>query len=152
MPTQNPLQDASEVLTALARELQTGLGSSADHIAKINQAQHDLRAVSQHVFALQSQIRKTGLGSSGSQTIYISAGAAAGIAAGALLVGGVAGYGTRIYMESRKKKAAAKAKELAAAAETGGEAGGGGDEEEEEEEEEETTPAPNPKAKPRRHK
>jgi hypothetical protein len=77
---------------------------------------------------------RPGMGQAGNQTVYLSAGATAGIAAGALLIGAVGGFATKAIIDSGKEK-----KKLAAAEEAKKKAlktADSGSEEEEEEEEE----------------
>jgi hypothetical protein len=77
---------------------------------------------------------RQGVGQAGNQTVYLSAGATAGIAAGALLIGAVGGFATKAIIDSGKEK-----KKLAAVEEAKKKAlktADSGSEEEEEEEEE----------------
>jgi hypothetical protein len=72
-----------------------------------------------------------GVGQTGSQTVYLSAGATAGIAAGALLIGAVGGFATKAVIDASKDK-----KKLAAAEEAKKKALEAGNQETSEEEEE----------------
>lgn len=127
-----------------------GLGAhvsagASEYSRIIRGANEQLATASKKITTLQGMVREleaktkmapgvgapgTGLGSS--QTVYISAGATAGIAAGALLLGGVGGYAAKAFLDVRKKKKAAAAREAGA-------------EEPEETEEELEDPEPKPK-------
>jgi beta-phosphoglucomutase-like phosphatase (HAD superfamily) len=85
----------------------------------ISQLQEQLAELKQCMAQQQLQTGtgapKTGVGQSSGQTVYISAGATAGIAAGALLIGAVGGYATKSLMQAskdKKIKPAAEAKEV----------------------------------------
>jgi hypothetical protein len=95
-----------------ARGLGAHLGAAeADYRALVTDANKRLAEASRQV----QQFQRPGVGAAaatgGSQTVYISAGATAGIAAGALLLGGVGGYAAKAYMDGRKRKKAAEASE-----------------------------------------
>lgn len=66
--------------------------------------------------------RPHGLGQSG-QTVYLSAGATAGIAAGALLIGAVGGFATKAFIDASKEKKKVEEAKKAAAAVSKGEEG-----------------------------
>jgi len=117
-------------------------GSASEYTRIIRGANEQLATASKKIATLQGMVRelesrtqlsgpgvgaprRTGLGDS--QTVYLSAGATAGIAAGALLIGGVGGYAAKAYLDKRKKKKAAEASEALELAE--GDEGDEGDEE-----------------------
>lgn len=86
------------------------VAAEADYRGLVTDANKRLAEASRQ---LQAQSRP-GVGQpagQGSQTVYISAGATAGIAAGALLLGGVGGYAAKAMLDGRKAKKAAEAKE-----------------------------------------
>jgi hypothetical protein len=90
-------------------------GHMRDAGGKLANASKTIAALQTQVQQLQSQIKPAGVGAAPgtglgqSQTVYISAGATAGIAAGALLLGGVGGYAAKAFLDTRKKKKAAEA-------------------------------------------
>jgi hypothetical protein len=99
--------DWSSVLEK-AKGLGAGIGEAqAEHLKAVAR----LQAAAKHIQQLETQpgvgAPPKGVGASG-QTVYISAGAAAGIALGALAIGGVGGYAVKAYSDNRKKKKAAE--------------------------------------------
>jgi len=105
-----------------ARALGEDIKSAAtDYAGKIGDASSKLASASKQIQSLRQQVqnlqahlppmqRHPGMGQAagGNQTVYISAGATAGIAAGALLLGGVGGYAAKAFLEGRKTKKAAE--------------------------------------------
>jgi hypothetical protein len=129
-----------------AESSQVGLGKKPDwdsikakaasikaHVATalhdFGQQNEKLKNAAKYIERLQEELKpmqaaagaRSGVGQAptGQQTVYLSAGATAGIAAGALLIGAVGGYATKAIVDAGKQKKLAeeaKAKELAAAA------------------------------------
>lgn len=86
------------------------VAAEADYRALVADANKRLAEASRQ---MQSQRGVGANPGTANQTVYISAGVTAGIAAGALVIGGVGGYVAKGFLEGRKKKKAAEAEDAA---------------------------------------
>jgi hypothetical protein len=104
-----------ESLKTKAAAVKAGVASA---LADFSQQSVKLQNAAKYIDQLKQQMSPgtgrpaPGLGPTGGQTVFLSAGATAGIAAGALLIGAVGGFATKAIIDSGKDKKKAEEKAL----------------------------------------